>query len=106
MPVKSYRPTSPAVRNMTVADFSGLTKKEPEKSLLRSKSHQAGRNSYGRITVRHHGGGNKSKIRIIAAKTLFRQELKLWSTIRVAQLTLLYCITQMAPRATFWHLPA
>ncbi|WEG34258.1 50S ribosomal protein L2 [Amygdalobacter indicium] len=65
MPVKSYRPTSPAVRNMTVADFSGLTKKEPEKSLLRSKSHQAGRNSYGRITVRHHGGGNKSKIRII-----------------------------------------
>lgn len=65
MSVKSFRPTSPAVRNMTVADFSGLTKKAPEKALLISKGSQAGRNSYGRITVRHHGGGNKQKIRII-----------------------------------------
>lgn len=65
MSVKSFRPTSPAVRNMTVADFSGLTKKAPEKALLISKGSQAGRNSYGRITVRHHGGGNKQKIRIV-----------------------------------------
>ena len=65
MSVKSFRPTSPAVRNMTVADFSGLTKKAPEKALLISKGSQAGRNSYGRITVRHHGGGNKQKIRLI-----------------------------------------
>lgn len=65
MPVKSYRPTSPAVRNMTVADYSGLTKKKPEKSLLTSKGRLGGRNAYGRITVRHNGGGNKRKLRAI-----------------------------------------
>lgn len=65
MPVKIYKPTSPARREMTVADFSVLTDKKPEKSLLATRSNTGGRNSYGRITVRHIGGGNKRKIRII-----------------------------------------
>ncbi|MCQ2482282.1 MAG: 50S ribosomal protein L2 [Clostridia bacterium] len=65
MAVKSFNPTSPAVRQMTVADYSVLTKKDPEKSLLVSGTKTGGRNSYGRITVRHIGGGNKKKIRII-----------------------------------------
>ncbi len=65
MPVKSFNPTSPARRYMTVADFSELTDKKPEKSLLVSKSRSGGRNSYGRITVRHVGGGNRNKLRVI-----------------------------------------
>ncbi len=65
MPVKSFRPTSPARRYMTVADFSELTDKKPEKSLLSPIKKSGGRNSYGRITVRHIGGGNRQKYRII-----------------------------------------
>ncbi len=65
MAVKTFNPTSPARRNMTVADYSSLTKKKPEKSLLVSSSNSGGRNSYGRITVRHIGGGNRRKIRVI-----------------------------------------
>jgi len=65
MPVKSYNPTSPARRQMSVADFSDITDKKPEKVLLAKRSKSGGRNSYGRITVRHIGGGNKRKIRII-----------------------------------------
>lgn len=65
MPVKSYRPTSPARRHMSVADFSQLTKKKPEKKLTAAKARTGGRNAYGRITVRHIGGGNRRKIRLI-----------------------------------------
>jgi large subunit ribosomal protein L2 len=65
MAVKSFNPTSPARRQMTVADFSELTDKKPEKNLLISKNNKAGRNSYGKITVRHKGGGNRRKIREI-----------------------------------------
>ena len=65
MPVKSFNPTSPARRQMTVADYSVLTKKKPEKSLLVAGKKTGGRNSYGRITVRHIGGGNSRKIRVI-----------------------------------------
>ena len=65
MAVKSFNPTSPAVRQMTVTDYSVLTKNEPEKSLLKTGKKHAGRNSYGRITVRHQGGGNRKKIRVI-----------------------------------------
>lgn len=65
MAVKSFNPTSPARRQMTVADFSGITDKAPEKNLLAARSNTGGRNSYGRITVRHKGGGNRRKIRII-----------------------------------------
>ena len=65
MPVKIYKPTSPARRQMSVADYSVLTKKAPEKKLLSVRKKTSGRNSYGRITVRHIGGGNKRKIREI-----------------------------------------
>lgn len=65
MPVKTYNPTSPARRQMTGSDFSVLTNKKPEKSLLVMGKKSGGRNSYGRITVRHIGGGNRRKIRII-----------------------------------------
>ena len=68
MAIKKYNPTSPARRFMTVSDFSEITKFEPERSLLASKKKHAGRNSYGRITVRHRGGGNKQKYRIIDFK--------------------------------------
>lgn len=65
MPVKKLNPTSPASRHRTVADYSGLSSKKPEKSLLTKRKKTGGRNSYGRITVRHIGGGNKRKIRVI-----------------------------------------
>ena len=65
MAVKSFNPTSPAIRQMTVADFSEIAAKAPEKNLLAKRSKSGGRNSYGRITVRHIGGGNRRKIRII-----------------------------------------
>ncbi len=68
MAIKKYNPTSPARRFMTVSDFAEITKSEPERSLLASKKKHAGRNSYGRITVRHRGGGNKVKYRIIDFK--------------------------------------
>ncbi len=68
MAIKKYNPTSPARRFMTVSDFSEITKFEPERSLLASKKKNAGRNSYGRITVRHRGGGNRKKYRIIDFK--------------------------------------
>lgn len=65
MASKSYRPTSPALRQMTVADFSELTDKRPEASLIRVKKQKSGRNNYGRITVRRRGGGNRRMIRLI-----------------------------------------
>ena len=68
MAIKSFKPTTPSRRNMTVVDYRGLSKVKPEKSLLESLKKTAGRNSYGRITVRHHGGGNKIKYRIIDVK--------------------------------------
>ena len=68
MAIITKKPTSPAVRQYTKLDYSTLTKKEPEKSLLVSKKKTGGRNSFGRITVRHIGGGNKQKYRIIDFK--------------------------------------
>ena len=68
MAIKRYNPTSPARRFMTVSDFAEITKKSPERSLLAKKDKHAGRNSYGRITVRHRGGGNRRKYRIIDFK--------------------------------------
>ncbi len=65
MPTKTFKPTTPSRRHMTVADFSGLDKVKPEKSLLDTNKKNAGRNNYGRITVRHQGGGNRQKYRII-----------------------------------------
>ena len=68
MAVKHYKPTTPGRRGMTVMDYSELSKVAPEKSLLDVVKKNAGRNSYGRITVRHHGGGNRIKYRIIDFK--------------------------------------
>ena len=65
MAIKKYKPTSPARRFMTVSDFAEVTKSSPERSLITSLKKNAGRNSYGRITVRHRGGGNRRKYRII-----------------------------------------
>ena len=68
MAMKTYKPTSPARRQMSNVDYSCLSKDAPERSLLTSVKKHAGRNSYGRITVRHQGGGNKVKYRIIDFK--------------------------------------
>ena len=68
MGMKHFNPTTPSLRNMTVSTFDEITKKTPEKSLLTTKKKNSGRNSYGRITVRHQGGGNRQKYRIIDFK--------------------------------------
>ncbi len=69
MAIKSYKPTTPSRRHMTVSAFEGIDKKaKPERSLTENLQKNAGRNSYGRITVRHRGGGNKRKYRIIDFK--------------------------------------
>ena len=68
MPTIKYKPTTNGRRGMTVPSFEEITKFTPEKSLIVIKKKHAGRNSYGKITVRHHGGGNKQKYRIIDFK--------------------------------------
>lgn len=68
MAIKKYKPTTNGRRNMTSSDFAEITKTTPERSLVESQSHTAGRNSYGHITVRHRGGGHKQKYRIIDFK--------------------------------------
>ena len=68
MAIKSFKPTTASRRHMTVTDYSGLSKVAPEKSLLESLKSTSGRNSYGRITVRHRGGGARRKYRIIDFK--------------------------------------
>ena len=64
----NYKPTTPSRRNMVTPSFDEITKFTPEKSLIVIKKKNAGRNSYGKITVRHRGGGNKQKYRIIDFK--------------------------------------
>ena len=78
MAIKTFKPTTPSRRQMTVTDYRGLSKVKPEKSLLEPLKKNAGRNSYGRITVRHHGGGNKQKYRIIDFK---REKLDMPATV-------------------------
>ena len=68
MPTIKYNPTTPSRRHMAAPSFEEITKFTPEKSLIVIKKKHAGRNSYGKITVRHHGGGNKIKYRIIDFK--------------------------------------
>ena len=65
MGIKKYTAYTPSRRNMTGSDFSEVTKKTPEKSLTSSLKKNAGRNNQGRITVRHHGGGNRRKYRLV-----------------------------------------
>ena len=73
MAVKTYKPTTPSRRNMTTPSFAEITKKSPEKSLVTILKKHAGRNNTGRITVRHHGGGNKKKYRIIDFKRAYSE---------------------------------
>ena len=68
MGIKQFKPTTPSRRGMTVSTFEEITKNKPERSLVTSLKKNAGRNSYGRITVRHHGGGARRKYRIIDFK--------------------------------------
>ena len=68
MPTIKFNPTTPSRRHMAAPSFEEITKFTPEKSLIVIKKKHAGRNSYGKITVRHHGGGNKVKYRIIDFK--------------------------------------
>jgi len=78
MAIKKYNPTTPGRRGMTVTNYDGLSKVKPEKSLLDTIKKSAGRNSYGRITVRHRGGGNRKKYRIIDFK---RNKLDMPATV-------------------------
>lgn len=78
MAIKNYKPTTPSRRNMSVTDYSGLSKVDPERSLLAPLSKNSGRNSYGRITVRHRGGGNRRKYRLIDFK---RQKFDMPATV-------------------------
>ena len=68
MGIKTYNPYTPSRRNMTGSDFSEITKTTPEKSLVTSLKKNAGRNNQGKITVRHQGGGNRRKYRLIDFK--------------------------------------
>ena len=78
MSIKVFKPTTNARRNMSVTDYAGLSKVSPEKSLLAPLKNPSGRNSYGRITVRHRGGGNRRKYRIIDFK---RNKLDMPATV-------------------------
>ena len=79
MAIKTFKPYTPARRNMTVSAFEGVDKKaKPERSLVETLKKHSGRNSYGHITVRHHGGGNKRKYRIIDFK---RQKTDMFATV-------------------------
>lgn len=82
MPTKKFKPTTPSRRQMTVPTFEELTKFTPEKSLIVIKKKFAGRNSYGRITVRHRGGGNRKKYRIIDFK---RQKFDVEGTVKTLE---------------------
>ena len=82
MAVKTYKPTTPARRQMSNVDYSCLSKVAPERSLLEGKKKHSGRNSYGRITVRHQGGGNKQKYRIIDFK---RNKLDIPATVKTIE---------------------
>ena len=79
MAIKTFKPYTPSRRNMTVSGFEGVDKKaKPERSLVETLKKNGGRNNYGHITVRHHGGGNKRKYRVIDFK---RQKLDMYATV-------------------------
>ena len=82
MALKLYKPTTPGRRGMSVIDYTVLSKVDPEKSLLAPKNKKAGRNSYGRITVRHRGGGNRQKYRIIDFK---RNKVDMPATVKTLE---------------------
>ena len=82
MAIKVYKPTTNGRRNMSTTDYSSLSKVEPCRSLLEPIKKTAGRNSYGRITVRHHGGGNRRKYRVIDFK---RQKLDIQAEVKTIE---------------------
>lgn len=82
MAIKVYKPTTNGRRNMSTTDYSGLSKVEPCRSLLEPLKKTSGRNSYGRITVRHHGGGNRRKYRVIDFK---RQKLNVSAEVKTLE---------------------
>ena len=82
MAIKKYGPTTPGRRGMTVTDYSVLSKVAPERSLLEPMKKHSGRNNTGRITVRHHGGGNRTKYRVIDFK---RQKLDVPATVKTIE---------------------
>ncbi len=82
MAIKVYKPTTNGRRNMSTTDYSKLSKVAPERSLLEPLRKTSGRNSYGRITVRHHGGGNRRKYRVIDFK---RQKLNIAAEIKTLE---------------------
>ena len=82
MSIKVYNPTTNGRRNMSTTDYAGLSKVAPERSLLEPMKKTAGRNSYGRITVRHHGGGNRRKYRVIDFK---RQKLGVTAEVKTIE---------------------
>ena len=82
MAIKKFNPTTPGRRGMTVTDYSVLSKVAPEKSLLETKKKKSGRNNTGRITVRHQGGGNRQKYRVIDFK---RQKNGIPATVKTIE---------------------
>ena len=89
MAIIKYKPTSPGRRFQSVSDFAEITSSEPVKSLLKPVKKTGGRNSYGRITARHIGGGHKRKYRMLisgAIRRIFRLKLPLLNTIRTGRL--------------------
>ncbi len=105
MAIKTYKPTTPARRHMTVTGFDGIDKKaDPERSLTEPLKKNAGRNSYGRITVRHRGGGNTHEVphhRLQARQDGYaRYRPATWSTTPTAAPTSLWCSTRTARSAT------
>ncbi len=82
MAIKHYKPTTPGHRGMSVTDYSVLSKVEPERSLLEPMKKHAGRNNTGRITVRHHGGGNRTKYRVIDFK---RNKVDMPATVKTLE---------------------
>ena len=106
MAIRVYKPTSPARRFMSVLTFEEVTKTTPEKSLLESKKKNAGRNKQGKITVRHQGGGNKIKYRVIDFKRNkdgIPARLPASSTIRTAPRSSRCSTTPTARSATSWR---
>ena len=104
MGIKSYNPYTPSRRNMTGSDFSEITKKTPEKSLVVSLKKNAGRNNQGKITVRHQVAVETEENTELSIsrerKTVFLQRLSVSSTIRTVQQTLLLSATRTARRHT------
>ena len=101
MATMKYKPTTPSRRHMSVASFEEITKFSPEKSLIETKKKHAGRNSYGKITVRHQGGGNKQKYRLIDSREkTVRQLLSVLSTTQTEHLISHFFKMMKARRAT------